>query len=198
MNYKHDRESVINKGMKLFWFNGYHNLGMDKICKETGMTKGAFYNSFKGKENFLLVVIEAYGNLIASHLQTHLSDIHIPPIDRLTNLYTNMLVAQPESKYRGCLVNNMMSEMGALNPVVAEVTSAQFERFVNIIEPTVSQAQQEGALDKSLNSKLMTEIIHTTFFGVLTRAKSTKTLHISIIKDLLNLIKNKSDGRKKN
>ncbi|MDR7130055.1 TetR/AcrR family transcriptional repressor of nem operon [Algoriphagus sp. 4150] len=198
MNNKHDKGKVISKGMSLFWVNGYHNLGVDKICKETGMTKGAFYNSFKGKENFLLVVIEAYGNLISSHLQKQLSDLSRPPIDRLHNLYNDMLLVQPESEYRGCLVNNMMSELGALNPVVAEVASAQFEKFVNIIEPTVLQAQQDGELDNSLNSKLMTEIIHTTFFGILTRTKSTKTLHLNIITDLLNLLKNKNNGRKKN
>lgn len=198
MNYKHDKEIVINKGMNLFWLNGYHNLGIDKICKETGMTKGAFYNSFKGKENFLLVVIEAYGNLISSHLQKQLSDLSIPPIDRLYKLYTDMLIVQPESEYRGCLVNNMMSELGALNPVVADVASAQFEKFVDIIESTVLQAQQNGELDKSLNSKRMTEIIHITFFGILTRSKSTKTLHLNIITDFLNLLKNKNNGRKKN
>ncbi|MFD2033595.1 TetR/AcrR family transcriptional regulator [Belliella marina] len=198
MNYKHDKETVINKGMNLFWHHGYHNLGIDKICKETGMTKGAFYNSFKGKENFLLAVIEAYGNLISNHLQKQLSDPSVPPIDRLYNLYTDMLLVQPESEYRGCLVNNMMSEMGALNPAVAEIASAQFEKFVNIIEPTVLQAQQNGELDSSLNSKLMTEIIHTTFFGILTRSKSTKTLHSNIITDFLSLLKNKNNGRNKN
>lgn len=198
MNYKHDKETVINKGMDLFWFNGYHNLGIDKICKETGMTKGAFYNSFKSKENFLLVAIETYGDLISSHLQKQLLDLNKTPIDRIHDLYTNMLLVQPESEYRGCLVNNMMSEMGALNPVVAEVVAAQFEKFVTIIEPTVLQAQQNGELDKSLNSKLMTEIIHTTFFGILTRSKSTKTLSSSIITDFLNLLKNKNNGRKKN
>ena len=198
MNYKHDKETVINKGMNLFWFHGYHNLGIDKICKETGMTKGAFYNSFKGKENFLLVVIEAYGNLISSHLQKQLSDLSMPPIDRLHNLYTDMLLVQSESEYRGCLVSNMMSEMGAINPVVAEVASAQFEKFVNIIEPTVLQAQQDGELDKSLSPKLMTEIIHTTFFGILTRAKSTKNLQLNIITEFLNLLKSKNYGRKRN
>lgn len=198
MNHKHDKETVIHKGMHLFWLNGYHNLGIDKICKETGMTKGAFYNSFKGKEFFLLEVIESYGNLISSHLQKQLSDLSIRPFDRINNLYTDMLLVQPESEYRGCLVNNMMSELGALNTVVAEVASAQFEKFVNVIEPTVLQAQQNGELDKSLNSKLLTEIIHTTFFGILTRSKSTKSLHLNIMTDFLNLLKNKNNGRDKN
>lgn len=59
--------------------------------------------------------------------------------------------------------------LGALNPAVAKVVSKQFEKFVNIIEPTVLQAQQNGELNKSLGSRQLAEIIHTTFLGILTR-----------------------------
>ena len=52
MNIKHDRNKVLQLGVKLFWCKGYHHLGVDEICKTTGMTKGAFYNAFKSKENF--------------------------------------------------------------------------------------------------------------------------------------------------
>lgn len=190
MNYKHNKEIVINKGMELFWFNGYHNLGIDKICNETGMTKGAFYNSFKSKENFLLTIVESYGELITNYLQKQLLGTHLRAIDRLHLLYSDMLNAQSQSNYRGCLVNNMMSEMGALNPLIAEATSKQFEKFIRVIEPIVSEAQKDGDLDNTITSKLLTEIIHTTFFGLLTRSKSTKTLSLNMITNFLNLLKN--------
>lgn len=189
MNYKHDKEAVVNKGMELFWAYGYHNLGIDRICKETGMTKGAFYNSFKSKEFFLLTIVEAYGDLIANYLQKQLSDTRFRAIDRLHKLYTGMLNAQPENNYRGCLVNNMMSEMGALNLLVAETASNQFNKFTRIIEPTVSRAQQDGDLDKTIDSMLLTEIIHTTFFGLLTRSKSTQTVSLNTLTNFLDLLK---------
>jgi TetR/AcrR family transcriptional regulator, transcriptional repressor for nem operon len=196
MNYKHDKEAVIVKGMNLFWVYGYHNMGIDKICSETGMTKGAFYNTFKSKENFLLTIIEAYGDFISAHLQKTLSDDRKPAITRLRNLYKEMLKVQPESEYRGCLVNNMMSELGALNSSVAELVSTQFEKFIQVIEPTVAEAQKAGDLDKSLDSKLMAELIHTSFFGMLTRAKSTRHLQIDFITEFLKLLKPKKNGRK--
>lgn len=188
MNHKHDKELVIEKGMELFWTKGYHNLGVDHICKETGMTKGAFYNSFKSKESFLLTTIESYGLLITNHLQKLLST-NGKAFDKILALYQEMLDSQMESNFKGCLVNNMMSEMGVLNTSVAEITESQFKQFVKTIEPTVKKAQEENDLIDSMDSMLLAELIHTTFFGLLTRAKSTKNAGTTLMKSFLYTLK---------
>lgn len=190
MNYRHNREAVIKKGMELFWANGYHNLGIDKICRETRMTKGAFYNAFKSKENFLLTIVETYGDEIVNYLQEQLSKNDLTACQKLLKLYEGMLKVQPENNFRGCLVNNMMSEMGALNIKTAKMTTDQFNRFLFVIEPTVFKAQEDGNLNNQLDSKLLTEIIHSTFFGLLTRAKSSKTSCHEIMTSFLNTLKN--------
>lgn len=175
--------------MELFWTKGYHNLGVDEICRETGMTKGAFYNSFKSKEQFLLTTIENYGNFIEEHLQNQLSDNKQNPLYRLLTLYKGMLEAQTENNHMGCFLNNTMSELGALNVSVASTTSEQFDKFLNVIEPTVREAQLNQELIDSIDSKLLTRIIHTTFFGVLTTSKSTKTSGYSIMETFIHSLK---------
>jgi len=189
MNYKHNKELVIKEGMELFWTKGYHNLGVDKICRETGMTKGAFYNSFKSKELFLLTTIESYGNLITNHLQTHLSTDTQNAFDKLLTLYKEMLQSQVENNYKGCLVNNMMSEMAVSNTSVSSLTESLFNNFVKTIEPTVKKAQQDKDLTNSINSMLLTELIHTTFFGLLTRSKSTKKSGLVLMESFLYTLK---------
>lgn len=188
MNYKHNKEEVIKKGIELFWSKGYYNLGVDEICRTTGMTKGAFYNSFKSKEQFLLTTIERYGNFIAEHLQSQLTDKQ-KPFDRLLTLYKGMLESQAENNHMGCFVNNTMSELGALNVSVASTTSEQFDKFLNVIEPTVREAQLNQELIDSIDSKMLTKIIHTTFFGVLTTSKSTKTSGYSIMETFMHSLK---------
>jgi TetR/AcrR family transcriptional repressor of nem operon len=193
VNYKHNKEEVIKKGIELFWSKGYYNLGVDEICRTTGMTKGAFYNSFKSKEQFLLITIESYGNFIAEHLQSQLIDKQ-NPFDRLLTLYKGMLEAQTENNHMGCFVNNTMSELGALNVSVASITSEQFDKFLNVIEPTVREAQLNQELIDSIDSKLLTQIIHTTFFGVLTTSKSTKTSGYSIMETFIHSLKKIKNG----
>ena len=175
--------------MKLFWAKGYHNLGVDEICRETGMTKGAFYNSFKSKELFLLTTIENYGDFIVEYLQNQLANRNQKAFDKLLALYKGMLEAQSENKHIGCFVNNTMSELGTSNVAIASATSDQFIKFLSVIEPTVEEAQENRDLTNTINSKLLTEIIHTTFFGLLTTSKSTKTCSYAIMETLLFSLK---------
>ncbi len=174
MNQKHDKEKVIQKGVELFWCKGYSNLGVEEICRTTGMTKGAFYNAFKSKENFLVSCLKAYGTMNSNYLIKQLSNDKRKSVDNLTSMYTTMLRDQPSMNFNGCMMNNMMSEIGSMNDVVGNATTLAFDDLLKVIEPSVQRAQKEGDISSALNSKSVTELIHSTFFGVLTRTKGTK------------------------
>ncbi|MCB0650521.1 MAG: TetR/AcrR family transcriptional regulator [Saprospiraceae bacterium] len=174
MNLKHNREKVIETGLNLFCSKGYSNLGIDEICKTTGMTKGAFYNAFKSKEQFLLTTITAYGEITINHLNKKLNHNKNKAIDRLLGMYENMFDMQPGNNYTGCMINNIMSELGSTNEIVSKATAIEFERFLSIIEPVVAEAQKDGDIINSVNSLAITELLHSTFYGALTRAKSTR------------------------
>ena len=189
MNYKHNKEQVIKKGIELFWNNGYHNLGVDKICKETGMTKGAFYNAFKSKELFLCSAIDSYGLIITTHLQAQLSS-NKKAFEKLLDLYENMLQAVTKTNYKGCLVNNMMTEMAVYSTAISSLTETHFNNFIKAIEPTVKMAQQDKDLTNTLDSMVLTELIHTTFFGLLTRSRSSKASSFELMKSFLFTLKN--------
>ena len=174
MYQKHDKEEVVKKGLGLFCSKGYSNLGINEICKTTGMTKGAFYHAFKSKEQFLLTTLMAYGEMTVSHLSKKLNHNKAKAIDRLINMYKNMFAMQPNINYTGCMINNIMSELGSSNELVAEATAIEFENFLSVIEPIVKEAQNDGDLQTQIDSKALTELLHSTFYGTLTRAKSTR------------------------
>ena len=174
MNIKHDREKVIQLGFQLFWRKGYNHLGVNEICQTTGMTKGAFYNAFKSKENFLLSCIESYGTMNVKHLDKELNGDKEKAIERLLNMYIGMFENQPSMNYIGCMMNNMMSEVGSSNEVISKATAVAFENLLDVIKPVIQEAQKDGDISSEIDSKSATELIHTTFFGALTRAKSTK------------------------
>ncbi len=83
-----------------------------------------------------------------------------------------MLKHQPKVNYMGCMVNNMMSELGAINEKVGIATRKGFENIIRAVEPAVKEAQKEGDINYAIPSKEIADLLHTTFYGVLTRAKS--------------------------
>ena len=192
MNIKHDKEKVINGGMELFWKKGYKSVGINEICNVTGMTKGAFYNKFNGKEQFLNETIKLYGKinskLIKEYFQAHNK---LSNYDKLLKFYSDLFLRQPKINFIGCFVNNIMSEMGILNKNIGHVSSKVYENFINDIEPIVKKAQDENEITDTISSKNITELLQSSFYGSLTRVQSSRNYNqgISIIKILLNSLK---------
>jgi TetR/AcrR family transcriptional repressor of nem operon len=174
VNQRHDRSQVLAEGLQLFWSKGYASLGVDEICAATGMAKGAFYHAFKSKENFLVAALEAFGTQTVKHITSELKPAKGKAIDRIRHMYASMFRAQPKKGYAGCLVNNTMSELGDKNSAACDATAREFNRILDAIEPTVKEAQADGDLFAHVDPRRMTELLHTTFFGALTRMKTTK------------------------
>ncbi|MBL0190146.1 MAG: TetR/AcrR family transcriptional regulator [Saprospiraceae bacterium] len=197
MNLKHDKNSVLKIGLSLFCSKGYSNLGVDEICKMTGMTKGAFYNAFKSKEQFLSEAIQLYGTNNVQRIKAQLfpSD-GCSAFERLQLFYHKMLEIQPKVDFTGCFINNIMSEMGFLNEMVGRSSKLEYDKFIDAIEPTVLEAQNKGEIDSEMDSRELTELIHSTFYGVLTIAKSSKDINqgIKTINLLFKNIKTQKNG----
>ena len=176
VNKKHDHREVLQTGLRLICDKGYNSLGVDEICKTTGMTKGAFYHAFESKEAFLLKGLRVYGEANTERLTKQLATENGTPkaIDRIIDLYDFMFDAQPQNNFMGCMVNNIMSELGSANETVGKAASVEFDSFIEAIEPSVKAAQAEGDLSSAIDSKTLTELLHSTFYGLLTRAKSTQ------------------------
>ncbi len=193
MNIKHDREKVIRTGLNLFCSKGYNNLGINEICQTTGMTKGAFYNAFTSKEQFLMATLKTYGESTVTHLTKKLHHNEAKAIDRIIDMYKNMFDIQPNNNYTGCMINNIMSELGSTNQLVSQATAIEFNNFLNVIDPVVAEAQKDGDLNTSISSSAITELLHSTFYGSLTRAKSTREFNHGkeTMTLLINSLKNK-------
>jgi TetR/AcrR family transcriptional regulator, transcriptional repressor for nem operon len=173
VNIRHDKEKAVQTGLNLFCSKGYTNVGLDEICAATGMTKGAFYNAFESKENFLLETLSRFDRSNTERINAVLApDKKTRAIDQLRRFYRDMLHHQPKVNYMGCMVNNMMSELGAINEKVGDATAKGFEKIIKAVEPCVKRAQEEGDISPAFSSKEIAALLHTAFYGVLTRSKS--------------------------
>jgi AcrR family transcriptional regulator len=54
------RQAILEAGAKALRKNGFHGIGVDGLAAAAGVTSGAFYSNFSGKEELLKDVIETY------------------------------------------------------------------------------------------------------------------------------------------
>lgn len=191
MYLKHNKDEVLKIGLGLFHEKGYNNLGVDELCKRTKMTKGAFYNAFKSKEGFLNQAISLYGtqnlNRIKKELEPKESET---AIERLKGFYLKMLEIQPNINFKGCFVNNIISELGTSNESISAKCLNEYNAFLDQIIPTIKEAKESGQIKNELSTKQIAELLHSTFYGVLTLSKSNRDYKqgINIINTLFKIL----------
>ena len=70
---EHTRQQLLQAARELFSTRGYADVSINEICERAGVTKGAFYHHFSGKD-------QVYRSLFTAHLDLYLeSHYQLPP-----------------------------------------------------------------------------------------------------------------------
>ncbi|MDD0843903.1 TetR/AcrR family transcriptional regulator [Pseudomonas sp. Gutcm_11s] len=62
------RKQLINTALELFYREGYHATGIDRILAESGVAKMTLYKHFKSKDELILAVLENRGQAVLEQL----------------------------------------------------------------------------------------------------------------------------------
>jgi len=54
------RAKILESAIKLFSNQGFNKASVDDICKEAGISKGAFYHHFKSKQELFLALLDGW------------------------------------------------------------------------------------------------------------------------------------------
>ncbi|MBI3173806.1 MAG: TetR/AcrR family transcriptional regulator [Chloroflexi bacterium] len=63
------RTQLINSAIKLFSIQGFNTASVDDICKDAGVSKGAFYHHFESKQALFLALLDVWLNNIDSAIE---------------------------------------------------------------------------------------------------------------------------------
>ncbi len=171
MNQKFRREDILEKATELFACKGYTALGINEILVATGMSKGAFYNAFKSKEQLFIEVLDFYATHGLNRIARKLKTDQRKAIKRIEDFYSEMIDMQLAVNNQGCLINSAMAEMGSINTSITQATCKHYNDIIRGLKPTVVEAQKQGDLNASIDSERLAELIHSSFYGILNRQK---------------------------
>ena len=71
------KEKILNVAFSLFLQKGYREVSLKEIVKEVGLTKGAFYHYFEGKEQLFAEVIDAFFMSLSEAISEPLPKVHL-------------------------------------------------------------------------------------------------------------------------
>jgi AcrR family transcriptional regulator len=148
MEQSQDTRSLILKAVyQAMWKHGYQGTRADKVVQELGITKGALYHYFPGKQQLGYALVEEL--LAPAYLSTWrtLETHKGTPWERLQALVVKLESnLTPENVVLGCPLNNLSQEMSPLDEGFRIRLAHVMQQMHQIAATTLSAAVKAGEL----------------------------------------------------
>ncbi len=95
------RERLLAAANELFYEEGVHTVGIDRVIEHAGVAKGSLYNTFGSKDELIHAYLKGRHERIAERI-TRALESYDTPRDRLLGVFEAQGRSHAETGYRGC------------------------------------------------------------------------------------------------
>src|SRR5580693_8505418 len=95
------RERLLAAASELFYAEGVHTVGIDRVIERAGVAKASLYNTFGSKDELVRVYLEDRHAVIAARITRHI-ERYDDPRERLLGVFEAQGELFAEQGFRGC------------------------------------------------------------------------------------------------
>jgi AcrR family transcriptional regulator len=134
------RERLLASANELFYNEGVHTVGIDRVIEHAGVAKASLYNTFGSKDELVRAYLETRRASVTQRIMRAVERYDIPR-ERLLAVFEGQgeLFTQPD--YRGCAFARASAESHPGDP--AELATEAYRRWVRAL--LTELAAQAGA-----------------------------------------------------
>lgn len=192
------RAHILETAFEEIYRQGFQGVSIDKIIKNTNVTKGAFFHYFSTKSELGYALVD-------ETLREMIQERWIRPLAAYKNPVQGILKRfkkltdewADENLALGCPLNNLTQEMSAVDPVFREKLQAVMKMWIDETEKHLKRAQTDGYLKKSVNARALAEFIVATQEAAfaMTKTMNDRRMLTSLYNSLKEYIELKSEAK---
>jgi AcrR family transcriptional regulator len=115
------RDRLVAAAERLFYSEGIHAVGVDRLCAEAEVSKRSLYQHFSGKDEVVTAMLQAQAAKAATHLQPGGGS----PRERVLAVFDALDQAADSSDFRGCPFLGAATELKDLDHPAVRVAREQ-------------------------------------------------------------------------
>ena len=138
------RDELVQKALHAFYQGGFHAIGMDRLAKETGVSKTAIYKHFRTKEELILATLRLRDEQFRNWLMRRIEALATTPKDQLIAIFDALAEWFDEPAFKSCMFIKASSEyQDRKHPIHA--TASEHKRLLEVY--FTQCAREAGAKD---------------------------------------------------
>ena len=171
------RLTLLTAAFEEIWRYGFQATSLDRILKDTGVTKGALYYHFKNKlELGYAVVEEVIRPMVVSDWLTGLAQSDDPLTAIMAIINRRRDEHQKQAEQCGCPLNNLAQEMSAVDEGFRTRIASLFESWRRGMASALRQGQAHGAVRQGIDADNVATFILASIEGTIGLMKSSQSM----------------------
>jgi AcrR family transcriptional regulator len=103
------RDRLLAAASELFYAEGVHTVGIDRVIERAGVAKASLYNTFGSKDELVRVYLEGRHEVVAARITRYIEG-YDDPRERLLGVFEAQGELFAEPGYRGCAFASASAE----------------------------------------------------------------------------------------
>ncbi len=175
------REKLLETATRLIWQSNYCAVGVNEICKQAGVTKGAFYYHFETKADLYVAASRHHWEMMKRDLDT----AHSPsftPLEQLDNLVHLIIDKQETERYdsdlevAGCPFFTSGGQAGIDEEKIRLATREMEDHVQKYSLALVRGLKADGALNGDPDVEQLARFLHHFIQGLLVYGRLMNSL----------------------
>lgn len=138
------RSRLLNTATRIFYAEGIHSVGVDRIIAEAQVTRATLYRHFKGKEELILAYLQQADQGIRGQVAA-IEASGLPPADTVRAVARSITEGIQSDGFRGCAFLNAAAEYPDPAHPVHQAVLAHRQWFLETATHLLTQAGCEPA-----------------------------------------------------
>lgn len=166
------RMKLVEAAIRLILQRGFAATGVEQICSEAGVTKGAFFHYFKSKEDIGHAAMEAWAAFGMSIYSVVRNDPSADPLDQLHHLLDVMIGLAERDDPLVCVIGMTAQDMAAMNPALRASCDRHFVAWVEFVAAILSDAKRKHPPIVDFDPEEVAWMLHSLWQGSMLLAKT--------------------------
>lgn len=141
------RERILQTADRLFYAEGIHSVGIDRIIAEAGVAKMTLYNHFPSKDDLILATLEYRESIVFDLFEKSMQKHQMRGKSRLDAYFGALEEWFKSLDFRGCAFINAASELANSSHPGMVFSAAHKKRMHDLISESVRETAGQKATE---------------------------------------------------
>lgn len=161
------REQILLAAMNCFAENGFHKTSVKDICRAANLSPGAVYSYFESKDDIIAALCQMGDEMNDNMFKFATSQDYASPQAAYVSALSLFISQYKSPMFQTAARMDAMFLAEALsNKTLAKHGTGNYQRIIDHIREMVTESQQQGAIDSSLDASGIAQVLFSLVQGL--------------------------------